>query len=513
MGPSGGPITKDNTSVEYYGTIFALAESHHEAGVIWAGSDDGRVHLTRDGGETWDDVTPRGLPEWAQVNGLDIHPFEPGGAYLAATRYKLDDFEPYLFKTTDWGRSWTRITNGIPATYFTRAIRADKARPGLLYSGTEWGVFYSDDDGRNWEPLKLNLPIVSITDLAVKDNNLIAATQGRGFWILDDLAVLQQQTDAERRKAVHLYTPQAGHRLAAGGRADNPGNNGTNPYPGISLFYSLADDLPEDTPLSLEVFAAGTDEAIWTWTRKPGDGDDADEKHDDSPDTETLVAAAGLHRHVWDLRYPPMDRFDDLILWIDNREGPRAVPGTYRARLTAGDRIEEAEFEVLPDPRSTATADDYRAQFDFLVGIRDLLSETHNEITRLRALRGQLEAVKGRLDADEAAAPSELGTRLTEVIDTLTSIEEALYQTQNRSRQDPLNYPIRLNNKLSSLFQTVAMGDARPTDQAVAVRNELAAAVRRELEALEYVWTSSVPELNRMIDEAGLTLLTIPDAP
>ncbi len=511
MGPSGGPITKDNTSVEYYGTIFALAESHHETGVIWAGSDDGRVHLTRDGGESWDDVTPRGLPEWAQVNGLEIHPFEPGGAYLAATRYKSDDFAPYLYKTTDWGRSWTRITNGIPATYFTRAIRADRTRPGLLYAGTEWGVFYSDDDGRSWSPLQLNLPIVSITDLAVKGNQLIAATQGRGYWIFDDLAVLQQQAGAGRRDAAHLYTPDAGYRLVAGGRSDNPGNNGTNPYSGVSLFYELEEDLPPETPLTLEVFEAGSDEAIWTWTRKPGEDEAADTG--DGVDTRVLDAGAGLHRHVWDLHYPAMERFDGLILWIDNREGPVAVPGEYRARLTAGDAVSEARFEVLTDPRSSATADDYRAQFDFLIGIRDLLSDTHNEITRIRGLRGQLEALQSRLGESDDAEPSELGAKITEVIDTLTSTEEALYQTQNQSRQDPLNYPIRLNNKLSSLFQTVAMGSARPTDQAIAVRDELSGAVRRELETLEYVWSTSLPELNRLVAEAGLTLLTVPDAP
>ena len=367
--------------------------------------------MTRDGGQTWDDVTPRGLPEWAQVNGIDVHPFEPGGAYLAATRYKADDFEPYLYRTTDWGRSWTRITNGIPSTYFTRAIRADRARPGLLYAGTEWGVFYSDDDGRNWEPLQLNLPVVSITDLAVKGNNLVAATQGRGFWILDDLAVLQQQTGAERGKTAHLYRPEPGYRLVAGGRSDNPGNNGTNPYDGISLFYSLDEDLPEDATLSLEIFAPGSDEPVWTWTRKADDSEDGGEDKGDGPETAVLDAGAGLHRHVWDLRYPAMERFDGLILWIDNREGPKAVPGRYRARLTAGEIVEEAEFDVLPDPRSSATADDYQAQFDFLIGVRDLLSDTHVEITRLRGLRGQLEAVNSRLDGAETETPSELGAR------------------------------------------------------------------------------------------------------
>jgi photosystem II stability/assembly factor-like uncharacterized protein len=510
MGPSGGPITKDNTSVEYYGTIFALAESHHEAGVIWAGSDDGRVHVTRDGGDTWADVTPPDMPEWAQVNSLDVHPAEEGGVYLAATRYKSDDFSPYLFRTTDWGKSWTRIDSGIPDGHFTRALRADPERSGLLYAGTERGAYYTADDGQSWARLQLNLPIVPITDLAVKDGNLVAATQGRGYWILDDLAVLRQADESNAAKPMHLYTPEAAYRLVAGGRADEPGNNGTNPYTGVSIFYSLAEDLTENDELTLEIFAAGSADAIWTWTRQV-EGDDEEETEDDSPETRVLETSEGLNRYVWDLRYPPMARFDDLILWIDNEEGPEAVPGQYRARLTLGENVEEVEFEVLPDPRSTVTADDYRAQFDFLLGTRDLLTETHNEITRIRALRGQLESVQGRLDPDATQAAATLDAKISEVLDTITSIEEALYQTQNQSRQDPLNYPIRLNNKLSSLFQSVALGHGRPTDQAIAVRDDLSADVRRELESLQYVWTTGVPELNQLIDAAGMSLLTVPD--
>jgi len=235
MGPSGGPITKDNTSVEYYGTIFAIAESEHEPGVIWVGSDDGRVHVTRDGGAGWDDVTPSGLPEWAQVNTLEIDPFNPGGAYLAATRYKSDDFEPYLFHTDNWGKSWRKITRGIPDTHFTRALCADPDREGLLYAGTEFGIYFSLDNGRSWRSLRLNLPQVPITDLAIKQRKLVAATQGRGYWILDDLAVLHQ-LDADG-DAPKLYTPEPAWRLTAGaGRSDDPGSAGTNPYPGVTFY-------------------------------------------------------------------------------------------------------------------------------------------------------------------------------------------------------------------------------------------------------------------------------------
>ena len=515
MGPSGGPITKDNTSVEYYGTIFALAESQHDDDVIWAGTDDGRVHVTRNGGRSWQDVTPSGLPEWAQINSIDIHPFDPSGAYLAATRYKSDDFRPYLYRATDWGRSWTAITDGIPAKHFTRALRADPDRRGLLYAGTEWGIYYSLNDGREWESLQINLPIVSVTDIAVKDKNLIAATQGRGYWILDDLAVLHQLSDDSRIDAVHLYTPQPAYRLSAGGRADDAGNAGTNPYPGATIYYSLGQDLAVDTEISLQVFADNSDTAIRTWTRKPGpDDDDGENKRDpnDPPDTRVLTADEGLNRHVWDLRYPGMDRFEKLIMWADMREGPLSIPGRYRAKLTVGDQTRETVFNVLPDPRSSSSPADYAAQFDFVIEARELLSTTHNEITRIRTLRGQLEDLQTRLAAngEDPDSPSVLGLEIIALLETVTSIEEALYQTKNESRQDPLNYPIRLNNKLTSLMRTVATGDSRPTEQSLAVKRELSAAIQTQLDALQDVFDRRVPALNRQIDDRGIPLISLP---
>jgi photosystem II stability/assembly factor-like uncharacterized protein len=503
MGPSGGPITKDNTSVEYYGTIFALAESERDEDVLWAGTDDGRVHVTRNGGRDWRDVTPSGLPEWAMINSIDVHPFEPGGAYLAATRYKSDDFRPLLYRTTDWGRSWTKITDGIPEDHFTRVLRADPDREGLLYAGTEGGIYFSLDDGRSWSPLQLNLPLVPITDLAIKSGNLIAATQGRGYWILDDLAVLHQLSADTRGAAVHLYEPQDAIRLSAGGRNDEPGNAGTNPYTGVSIFYQLAEEPAEDVEVSLSVFAGGDDEPIWTWTREPGEDDEGEEPgRNDPPDSRVLTTDAGLNRHVWDLRYPGMERFDDLIMWADMREGPVAVPGTYRAELTVGDRDPQVvEFDVVPDPRSDSRPSDYAAQFEFLIEARDLLSRTHSEIKRIRAIRGQLEGIQARIaDSDDDALAA------------LTGVEEALYQTKNESRQDPLNYPIRLNNKLTSLMRTVSVGDDRPTKNAEAVRRELSTAIETQLNALEDIWEQRIPALNRQVDDAGLSLISLPEA-
>jgi photosystem II stability/assembly factor-like uncharacterized protein len=510
MGPSGGPITRDNTSIEYYGTIFALAESQHEAGVIWTGSDDGRVNLTRDGGTTWTDVTPKRMPEWAQINSIEIDPFEPGGAYLAATRYKSDDFAPYLFKTSNWGSTWTRINRGIPDDQFTRVVRADPVRQGLLFAGTERGLYHSLDDGRTWTSLQLDLPEVPITDLAIRGDDLIAATQGRGYWILDDLAVLRQlETQTQGTK---LYAPGTTYRLAAGGRAETSGAAGTNPHTGVVIYYALDAEPDAETTVALSIFDADSEVAIWTWTQAPTDKEDESPGPNDPPETRVLATEIGLNRHVWDLRYPGMTRFDDLIMWADMKAGPRAVPGRYRVRLKIGEVEQEVNFDVLPDPRSNSTLADYQAQFAFVTEARNLLSRTHAEITRIRAVRTQLDELQTRLSSNEesAAEGDTLDGSITTLLMAMTAIEEALYQTKNESRQDPLNYPIRLNNKLTSLMRSVAAGDAKPTNQAHEVKTVLTVAIEAHLIDLTALWTKDLPALQAQISTLGLSLLVLP---
>jgi hypothetical protein len=477
---------------------------------MWAGSDDGRIHLTRNGGTTWNDVTPSGLPEWAQINSIEIHPFEPGGAYVAATSYKSDDFRPYLYRTSDWGATWKKITSGIPNDHFTRVLRAAPDREGLLFAGTERGIYYSSDDGDNWQTLQLNLPLVPITDLAIKEQDLIAATQGRGFWILDDLTVLQQTSKAVADKTAHLYTPRPAYRLTAGERDDEPGNAGMNPHVGVVFHYSLAAEPVAETEMSLQVFEATGGDPLWTWTRKPP-ADDADEEEpdpDDPPDTRVLSADQGLNRFVWDMRYPGMDRFEKLIMWSDMEEGPQAVPGSYRAQLTVGGDSQDVVFEIISDPRSSSTAADYAAQFQFVMESRDLLSRTHNEIRKIRQLRSQLENLQTRLEKADLADIGSAGVleEITALINTITPIEEALYQTRNESRQDPLNFPIRLNNKLTSLMSTVDVGDARPTSSALAVKSELSSAIEANLDQLDIVWNENVPALNSSIQAMGIDL-------
>lgn len=507
LGSSGGPITKDNTGVEYYCTIFAATESPHEEGVLWAGTDDGLLHVSRDAGERWTDVTPPGMPEWIQINGIEVHPFEKGGLYVAATMYKSDDFRPYLYSTTDYGKSWRRIDNGIDPQHFTRAIRADGERRGLLYAGTERGVYVSFDDGRHWQSLQGQLPIVPVTDLAVRGDDLVAATQGRGFWILDDLGWIRQLNAENTVAAAHLFGPSPAQRVG-GGRSRSASNKGTNPPVGAVFQYRLADEPAADTNLQLDVLEA-SGEVVRSFTRKPEKGakPESDSSRRGADNNKQLTAEAGLNRFVWDLRYPSAERFPGMVLWNSRLAGPRAVPGSYQARLTVGDWTATVPFEVQPDPLSSATHEDRDSQFRFVMQVRDKLTEIHREIVKIRSVRTQLESLDERLgDGDEHEEVRDAAAQLKELIG---KIEAVLYQTKNRSRQDPLNFPIRLNDKLAALMSSVAAGEYGPTAQALEVRDVLVAAVDEELAELRLVWSHQLPSLNRLARDAGVNVVTL----
>ncbi|MFG0316270.1 MAG: WD40/YVTN/BNR-like repeat-containing protein, partial [Planctomycetota bacterium JB042] len=494
QGPSGGPITKDNTSVEYYCTIFAALESPHRPGVLWCGSDDGLVHVSQDGGANWIDVTPASMPEWTQINSIEAHPFEPGGLYLAGTRYKLDDHEPYLYRTTDHGDTWTRIDGGIDRAEFTRVVRADPVRRGLLYAGTERGVWISFDDGGRWQRLGGGLPIVPITDLAVEEGDLVAATQGRAFWVLDDLAHLRQLAAEQAEAAWTLYDPEPIWRMR-GRSFGRGGTSGRNPPSGAVVRFHVAAAPEEDAEVALEI--AGEDaEVLRRWSTN-GDG------REGGPGK--LEVKEGMNRFEWDLEVDGAKRIEGMILWGGRLSGPRVPPGRYTVRLIAPDGVHEAPLEIRKDPRSEATAADTRAQFDFLIDCRDTLTAAHRAIERIRTVRGQIDGALGR--AGEAAdALKESADALKR---DLTAIEEALYQTKNRSPQDPLNFPIRLNNKLAALAGLVASsGDYRPTDQQVAVREELTAAIEDQLDRLRVIETEGLPRFNEAVAAAGVPAVT-----
>ncbi|RNI26286.1 WD40/YVTN/BNR-like repeat-containing protein [Rufibacter latericius] len=483
LGPSGGPITKDNTSVEYYGTIFAAMESPAEEGVIWTGSDDGLVHVTRDAGKTWTNVTPKALPEWSMINSVDPHPTQKGVMYMAATLYKTGDFQPLLFKTTDYGKTWTKITTGIPATHFTRVVRADPKRPGLLYAGTEYGMYISFNEGTSWKPFRLNLPLVPITDLTIKNDNLIAATQGRGFWIIDDLTLLHQLTPQLADGKFHLFKPMPTYKTL-GANFANTKFEGQNHPGGVMMHFYLPTAPDTTSKITLELLEKdGKLIKKYTYGAKEA--------------ADKLEAKTGLNRFVWNMTYPEASRFEGMILWGGGTQGPKAIPGTYKARLTVNGQPQETEFVILQDPRSQTPLADLQAQQAFLLSVRDKLTETHDAISKIREARTQMNAVtarfQGRADMkDVLDAAKAMNKKMTEV-------EETLYQTKNRSGQDPLNFPIRLNNKLANLASQASVGDFRPTDQMYAFQKEVMAQIDEQLKKLNQVFATDLPALNQLI--------------
>ncbi len=506
LGPSGGPITKDNTSVEYYCTIFTAAESPVQKGVIWAGSDDGLVHVTRDGGGKWDNVTPPKdqMPEWIQINTIEASSHDAATAYFAATLYKSDDFRPYLYKTSDYGKTWKKIVNGIGASAFTRVIREDSNRRGLLYAGTETGMYVSFNDGESWQSLQLNLPVVPITDLAIhkRDKDLVAATQGRSFWILDDLTVLHQFKDTIAAADVHLFKPEESYRMPGGGfRIPSGAAIGENPPAGASLWYHLKEKPKGEVTIEI-LDAAG--KSIKKFSSKPPEAPAAAPGGEEGAffgggAPARVAAEKGLNRFTWDYRYPDATRFPGLIMWAGSTSGPKAVPGAYQVKLSVDGKLLTETFEVRKDPRIPATQEELQKQFDLLSKIRDKLTETHNAISNIRDVRRQVDDYAKRVGGQQGMQP--VVDSAKSLNEKLTAIEQELYQTKNQSSQDPLNFPIKLNNKLATLGGSIAGPDSQPTDQHYAVFEDLNARINAQLEKLRQVMDSEVPAFNKLARE------------
>ncbi len=492
---SGGPITQDNTSVEYYSTIFTATESPYEKDLLWTGSDDGLVHVSRDGGKNWDNVTPAGIPKWMMWNAIDTDPFKKGAAYITGTRYKSDDFAPYIFKTEDYGKSWKKITDGINKLHFTRVMRADKKRPGLLYAGTEYGMYMSFNDGGTWKPFQQNLPVVPITDLTIKENDLIVATQGRAFWVIDDLSVVQQLNPSISNKSIHVFDVYPSYRMQGSPFAASfgaPKNTGANPPAGVVFNYYVK-DVPDSAKAYVTIFDRDH-KLIKTFAT------DAKENN------AKIDVNRGMNVFVWDLRYPEAEKIEGMILWNGVPAGIIAPPGNYFARFKLGKDSAEVPFTVKADPNYKITQQDYEQQNIFLQTVINKFNETQKAIKDIRALRTQINSFITLQGKD---VPKEIKQSADSINKKLTSIEETLYQTKAKSGQDVLNYPIKLNDKLSGVFDAANSGNFAPSKQSREVYEELASQIDRELNKLKSVKEKDVPAFNDAIRQKALPVIGV----
>jgi photosystem II stability/assembly factor-like uncharacterized protein len=537
MEPSGGLITQDNTGAEYYGTIFTFAESPITRGLFWAGSDDGLIHLSPDGGKTWKDVTPADLPKWALVSIIEPSPHDPATAYIAATCYRFDDFRPYLFKTHDYGKTWTKIAAGIREADFTRVIRADPERQGLLYAGTETGIYVSFDDGEHWQSLQLNLPVVPIHDLVVKGSDLVVATHGRSFWILDDITPLRQINNEILNASAYLFKPRPtirfmtqrgfphtsipgkNYRMAGplavtyrqkekptGEKVDIYLDAGQNPPDGVIVYYYLKEQ-PEGEVTLTFLDAEGQEiksfsSAIKKEEEKSSSTGDSPAAQADERREPRIAKEAGLNRFVWNMRYEDARKVDGYVTPTGTLPGPVAAPGTYQVRLTVGNETATKWFEIHKDPRMPVTDEDLRAQFALLLKIRDKVSEAHDAINTLRSIRQQVAEWERRTQGwENSAAITDAARSLKE---KLTPIEEELIQVRAKNRGDTLNFPIKLNAKLAGLSSVVASADAAPTKQAYEVFNDLSARIDEQIRRLQVIIAKDVAAFNVLIRDTGM---------
>jgi photosystem II stability/assembly factor-like uncharacterized protein len=550
---SGGPITKDNTGVEVYDTIFSVVESPVQKDLIWAGTDDGLVQLTRDGGQHWENVTPKAMPDWGTVSMIEASSRDAGTAYLAVERHKSDDFAPYVFKTTDFGKTWSKLVAGLPANGYVHAVRVDPRRPGLLFAGTEQGVFVSFNDGALWQLLQLNLPISPVNDLVIKNTDLVVATHGRSFWVLDDITPLEQYDDSIPQQEAHLFTPAAANHTVF--RSSSfAASAGKNPPTGAVINYWLkaslkkpdqakpqASAVAEGAPEKSEVTAAASSsdakkndadsseapkimleildssgKVIRKYPPKKeetgNDNNDEEDFFSRGANADSLPADAGLNRFVWDLRYEGATKVPKAPLWGGSTDGPKALPGAYQVRLTVLGKSYTAPVEIKADPRLKISQEDLAKQFDLLLKIRDKVTETDDAIIQIRDLRGQINAINTRLKNDpRAKVMADDGKALDK---KMTVVEEALIQTKAKSGQDVLNFPVRLNNDLVALTGVVGSADSAPTKQSYEVFDMLSKLVDEQLAKWKAILSTDVAAYNNLVkqQEVPALMVTQPEA-
>jgi len=505
--PSGGPITLDITSVEYYDTVFALAESPLKKDMIWAGTDDGLVQLTTDGGAHWANVTPKDLPEWSMVSIVEASHHDANTAYIAVDRHKLDDFRPLIFRTRDAGKSWILVANGIPEGSYVRSVREDPKHKGLLYAGTETGVYFSGDDGGHWQPLKLNLPTVPIHDLEVHGDDLVVATHGRSFWVLDDITPLRQLDAVSANSEMVLYKPQTALRLHLPTDIDRRGPVGDNPPPGVIIDYYFK-TAPKDE-VKLEIVDSNG-KAVRRLSSKEKKGDEQPpEWPDQVKEITTIPASAGMNRYAWNLRWEPPVKIPGAFYSGIGPQGPLAMPGQYTVKLTVGGQSQSQPLEIVVDPRvKDIKADDLSKQFDLAMQVRDANTELHSAVNQIRTLRAELKTVQQRFENDAKMKP--LVEHASALDKKMTPVEEQLIQVNMKGSEANLAFPNMLNEQLDSFSSSVQAGDGAPTRQQYEVFKMLRGQLDQQLAAWKQIMTADVPAFNDFMKNSNVPALYLP---
>ena len=453
-------------------------------------------------------------PKLNMINSIDISTFQNGKAYVAATSYKFGDYTPYLYKTEDYGETWSLITNGIDKNYYTRVIRADKKRPGLLYSGTEWGMFISFDDGLSWNSFQLNLPITSIRDLHVKENDLVVATHGRSFWIIDDLTPLHQLNSNNLNNKAILYKPDLSYRLAQSGgwRSPNTTLNGENHPNGVIINYYLKNYNDKDY-VKIEILNkdktlirsyTNNKEKLIEETNKPVLSNTNDIDYALSSDNiRSIKPVSGGNRLIWDMRYPGFISFDGMILYSSPNTGPKVTPGKYDVKLTYNDVEITKEFEIIKDPRVSNSPDDYSNQLDFLLKVRNEVSKANQTIIDIRKIKKDLNYLTLKAENND-----QLIQIIKDFKNDLFEIENNIHMTKNQSRQDPLNFGIRINNRLAFLLADSQRGDYPPTEQSKEFFEKIKIELEKEISNLKKVLNTYVGQINNMVEDNNMKFIS-----
>ncbi len=507
--PSGGPITLDITSVEYYDTIFAAAESPLQKDLLWAGSDDGLVHVTTDGGQNWSDVTPKELPEWSMISIIEPSHYDAGTAYIAVDRHKLDDFHPFIYRTRDYGKSWSRIVTGIPEGSYVRSVREDPVRKGLLFAGTETGVFFSLDDGENWQALKLNLPTVPIHDLTIHQDDLVVATHGRSFWVLDDITPLRQIDTNSASAQMILYKPQLAIRLHFPDQIERRGPVGDDPPLGAIIDYYFK-TAPKDE-VKLELLDSNGKLVRSLSSREKKEFEQPPEWPDQVKEVTTIPAGTGMNRYAWNLRWETPVKIPGAFYTGTGPRGPVALPGKYTVKMTVGNQSQMQPLEIVIDPRvKTIDPADVEKQFALQMQVRDANAELHRAVNQIRELRAALKALHPRFESDSKLKP------LLEQADALDKkmnpVEEELIQVNMKGSEANLAFPDMLNELFDSFTSSLEAGDGAPTQQQYEVFKMLRGKLDQQLAAWKQLSSSDVPAFNDLIKKSDVPALYLAPA-